>query len=135
MDTNKNPYQVNSAENSPTESEPPRIEDFTASFEIYTSGTKRVFTQTMYHNQSTDVFIENPDPSVIRVKKLGITWDDFFKTLPFSLTKECLITGTKQEFCNTESKKLNFILNDQNSPNALDLEIKKDDKLIVTYGE
>ena len=131
----KSPSIENSTVNLPEVSKSTNTEEFTASFEIYTNGTKRIFTQTMYHNQSNEVYIENPDPSVIYVKKPGITWDNFFKTLPFSLTKERLITGTKQEFCNTESKKLNFILNDQNSPNALDLEIKKDDKLTVTYGE
>lgn len=119
----------------PLASIPPIKEEFTASFEIYTNGTKRVFTQTMYHNQSSDVFIESQDPSVIYVKKPSVTWDNFFKTLPFSLTKDCLITGTKQEFCNTKSKRLNFLLNGQNTPNALDLEIQSGDKLIITYGE
>ena len=120
---------------SPEASESPKIEDLTATFEIYTNGTKRIFTQSMYHNQSTDVFIENPDPSVIHVKKAGVTWAGFFETLPFSLTKECLITGTKQEFCNSESKKLEFTLNGQNTPYALELEIQEDDQLVVTYGK
>ena len=131
----KSPYIDNSTAISPDPSESTRIKDFTATFEIYTNGTKRIFTQSMYHNQSTEVFIENPDPSVIHVKKAGVTWAGFFETLPFSLTKECLITGTKQEFCNTESEKLEFTLNGQNNPDALELEIQKGDQLVVTYGE
>jgi len=131
----KSPDIENSTATLPEASESSKIEEFTASFEIYTNGTKRIFTQGMYHNQSAEVFIENPDPSVIHVKKTGVTWDEFFKTLPFSLTKECLITGTKQEFCNTESKKLEFTLNGQNTPDALEHKIQKGDQLIVTYGE
>lgn len=131
----KSPNIENSTAISPEPSESTRIKDFTATFEIYTNSTKRIFTQSMYHNQSTEVFIENPDPSVIHVKKTGVTWAGFFETLPFSLTKECLITGTKQKFCNSESKKLEFRINGQYNPDALDLEIQKGDQLVITYGE
>ena len=70
----------------PTES--PKQNDFTASFEIYTNGTKRIFTDVKYHNQSQNVFIQNPDPSIIYGKSAGTKRTDFFKTLPFSLSKE-----------------------------------------------
>lgn len=107
--------------------------DFTARFEIYTNGTKRVFSEPKYHRQSTDVFIENPDPHRINIKTTGITWDDFFSTLPLSLTKECLVTGTKQTFCNSDAHKLFFYLNDQENPEALDMTIAPDDFLRVEY--
>lgn len=110
-----------------------KVNGFTASFEIYTNGTKRVFTDLMYHNLSSDVYIAEPDPSVIHVKKAGITWDDFFKTLPFTLTKECLTTGTKQVFCTNQTQKLQFILNDTENPNTLELEIREGDRLVVNY--
>ena len=113
---------------------PPEPTDFTASFEIYTQGTKRIFTQAMYHNQSQDVFIQSPDPSIVYVKKAGITWAEFFGTLPFSLTRECLVTGTKQTFCTTETKKLRFFLNNTETPDVLDLGIQSGDALRVTYG-
>jgi len=105
----------------------------TARFEISTEGTKRVFTQAMYHDQSPDVYLEARNPQLVQVKKADISWDDFFKTLPFSLTKNCLITGTKQTFCSTESKKLRFFLNSVETPDALDLEIQQDDVLRVEY--
>lgn len=108
--------------------------NFTASFEIYTNGEKRIFTQAMYHNQSPDAYIENPDPSIIYVKKDGITWDNFFKTLPFSLTKDCLVTGTKQTFCSNETKKLRFLLNGLDNSDTLKTPIKPGDSLKITYG-
>ncbi len=110
------------------------VTDFTASFEIITNGTKRVFTQAMYHNQSPDAYIDGSDPNSVRVKKSGTTWDDFFKTLPFSLTKECLITGTKQTFCSSETKQLRFFINDVEVPDALDVEIGAGDHLRVVFG-
>lgn len=107
---------------------------FTARFEVVTNGTKRIFTEGKYHNQSTDVYIEKPDPHLIYVKKPEVTWNDFFSTLPFSLTKECLVTGTNQPFCTTETKKLHFYLNGEEAPDALDAVISPDDFLRVEYG-
>jgi hypothetical protein len=118
---------------SPSTQAVPEFLPFTARFEIYTKGTKRIFTDTKYHNQSPDVFIENPDPSIINVTKEKITWDDFFKTLPFSLTKDCLVTGTKQTFCTNDEGRLQFFINGVEDPNALDKEIVKDDFLKVIY--
>lgn len=118
---------------SPTPSFQPT--DFTASFEITTNGTKRIFTQVMYHHQSPDLYIENPNPSTIHIKKSEATWNDFFKTLPFSLTQSCLVTGTKQTFCSTETKKLRFFLNEVETPNALENKIQANDHLRVTYGD
>lgn len=109
------------------------FEPFTASFEIYTLGTKRTFTNSMYHNLSSDIYIESSDPSIIYVKKQNITWRDFFDTLPFSIDEECLVTGTKQTFCTNSQNTLNFYLNDNNHPEALDEIIKPNDLLIIKY--
>jgi hypothetical protein len=108
--------------------------DFTASFEIFTNGTKRIFTDAKYHNQSSDVYIESTNPSRIHVKKAGVRWSDFFETLPFSLTRECLVTGTNQTFCTSETKKLRFFLNGEEVPQALNRPIQAGDSLRVTYG-
>ena len=105
----------------------------TASSEIYTNGTKRIFTASMYHNQSEEVFIESPSPNVVQVKKSGVTWQDFFETLPFSLSKDCLITGTNQTFCTNETGALKFFLNDTEEPHALEQEIMPGDTLLITY--
>lgn len=107
--------------------------NLTASFEVYTPGVKRIFTDPKYHNQSEDVYITAEDPGTIYVKKRGITWDDFFKTLPMKLTKECLTTGTGQQFCNGQGGSLKFFTNDQENPNALDEEIKEGDQLTVRF--
>lgn len=110
--------------------------NLTANFEIEAGGIKRNFSRGMYMNLSKDVYIESPESSnVVHVRKEGVTWNDFFKTLPMSLTKDCLITGTKEEFCSNETKKLKFFVNDVENPDALDEVIKQDDRLRVVYGE
>lgn len=106
-----------------------------ASFAIFTNGTFRIFTDPRYHKQSSDVYVENSaSPNTIIVEKEGITWGDFFKTLPMSLTDECLITGTKQTFCTGEGGTLGFYINGNRVNNALGMEISDGDKLLVSFG-
>lgn len=112
----------------------PQIVEKQASFAIFTNGTLRVFTATMYHNLSSDIYIEASSPGVIQIKKAGLTWHDFFSTLPLKLTHECLTTGTGQTFCTGLNGTLKFYINGKKSVNALDQRVNNGDKLLVTFG-
>lgn len=107
---------------------------FKAAFAIFTNGTFRVFTASMYHNLSNEVYIQADNPNIIHVKKRGVTWSDFFKTLPMELTDTCLTTGTKQTFCTDSKASLRFFLNGQRTDNLLSRVIKPGDKTLITYG-
>lgn len=109
--------------------------DYKASFAIFTHGTFRIFTAAMYHNLSEDVFIQSSNPNIVHVKKSGLTWSDFFATLPFSLDYECLTTGTGQTFCDGLDGQLRFFLNGAEDPDALDREIENGAKLLVSFGD
>ena len=108
--------------------------DRLAGFAIFTNGLYRVFSATMYHNLSPDVYIEANNPNIIQIKKSGITWDDFFKTLPFKLTKDCLTTGTGERFCNSGNRTLKFYLNGVETDDLLEREIQDGDRALITYG-
>lgn len=118
------------SENQPT---PSPFKEFTTSFEIYTLGTKRIFTDSRYPNQSDEVYITASDPNGVIVKKEGITWADFFATLPMKLEKDCITTGTGQVFCTNDTNSLKFYINDSENPNALDEGIKEGNKLRIVY--
>lgn len=117
-----------------TEESQSKIADIKAAFAIFTNGTFRIFTAAMYHNLFADVYIESSNPNIVHVKIANITWDDFFKTLPFKLSKECLTTGTGQSFCTKGNQSLKFYLNGEIDPSALDQVIKDGDQLLVTVG-
>jgi len=109
--------------------------DIKASFLIFTNGTKRTFADTMYHNLSNDVYIESAlNPTIVNVTKSGITWNDFFKTLPFELDTECLVTGTGQKFCDGNQEKLTFYLNGVEESSLLQKEIQSGDQALITFG-
>jgi len=105
----------------------------TAEFKIITNGFQRIFSDSKYHNLSDGVYTTSKDPNKIEVRKENITWSDFFKTLPMSLDKNCLVTGTKQTFCTNENKKLYFYINNTETPDALDNPIQDNDFLLVEY--
>lgn len=110
--------------------------DYKASFAIFTNGSLRDFTSSKYHNLSKDVFVTSENPSIVNVKKKGITWNDFFKTLPspMKLSKDCLITGTGEEFCTNKAQSLKFYLNGIKDDNLLSKTIRNGDKALITYG-
>jgi len=108
--------------------------DFTATFKIVTNGTNRTFTATMYHELSPDAFINADNPDTIHVTKSNTTWGDFFKTLPFKLDNECLVTGTGQTFCTNTSNSLKFYLNGNLDMLALEKVINEGDDLLISYG-
>lgn len=106
-----------------------------ASFAIFTNGTFRVFTASMYHNLSEDVYIQEDNPNIVHITKPGITWANFFSTLPFKLTHDCLTTGTKETFCTGANGLLRFYLNGSLDQSALDKEVNVSDQLLVTFGK
>ncbi|MBI1919066.1 hypothetical protein HYS29_00565 [Candidatus Microgenomates bacterium] len=114
--------------------------NITASFTIITDKITRSFTNPKYHNQSAQVYIQADNPSIVYVKKTGITWDDFFKTLPMKLTKDCLVTGDGETLCNgqclpagRQGGTLKFYLNDIETPDLLDKEIKQNDQILIKF--
>ena len=108
--------------------------DIKASFTIITDKITRSFKAEKYHHQSLEVYIENPDPTIVHVTKKGVTWDDFFKTLPMKLSKDCLVTGDGETLCNSKNGNLKFYLNDVETPDLLDKEIKNGDKILIEFG-
>lgn len=108
-------------------------ENVTATFTIITENITRSFKAEKYHNLSPDVYIEASDPTIVHVKKMGITWDDFFKTLPMKLTKQCLITGDGETLCNNKDSSLKFYLNNIETPDLLEKRINEGDKALIKF--
>lgn len=110
--------------------------DGRASFSVFTNGDLRVFTDSKYHNQSPDVFITAEANNIVNIKKNGVTWQQFFDSLPapMRVTSECLYTGTGQVFCNRNAKSLKFYKNGKLVINLLQQSIVDGDKVLISYG-
>ncbi len=131
--TNTPPEQpINNSQPSPSPSPQQEI-NIKASFTIITDNITRSFINPKYHNKSPDVFITSDNPTVINVKKPGITWSNFFDTLPMKLTKDCLITGDGERLCDTENGSLRFYLNNIEDMNLLDKEIQNNNQALIKF--
>ena len=99
-------------------------------------GRLEFFSDAKYHNRSADVYIASEDPNIIVVKKRGVTWKEFFDSLPapFKLESDCLLTGTGQQFCTDEREKLTFMLNGEEVNDILQRKIREGDKLLISFG-
>ena len=114
--------------------EAPENKENKSAFAIFTNGTFRPFTALMYHNLSPYAYITAENPNVVIIEKEGIMWKDFFNSLPFELTKDCLTTGTRQTFCTGKSGVLKFYLNGGRDDDLLVRTINDGDKALVTFG-
>lgn len=112
----------------------PKEVSIKAGFAIMTNGIFRDFSDPKYHNQSPDVYIDSSNVNIVNIKKDGITWQDFFSTLPMTVAKDCLRTGTGQLFCNGTDGRLVFYLNGEIVDNVLERQIENGDRLLITYG-
>lgn len=117
------------------ESNLPVNEPVAATFLIYLHGLPKELKNADFFNQSSRVFISTANPRVVQVKTLGVTWDDFFETLPMTFSKECLVSEVNQEFCTYNDLKLYYYLNGKEEEDIFSKEIKNGDKLLVTYGD
>lgn len=131
----KNPSSPSAIPTPPFAASPTVSLPFTAHFLIFTDGTRRVFTDSRYHNLSSDIYISPEKPNSVMVNKANITWDGFFATLPMKLTKDCLTTGTGQNFCSNNSRQLMFYINGESAPDALSRPINPGDRLLVSFGQ
>lgn len=107
---------------------------YKASFSVYTNGTKRGFNEPEFLERDERAYMTESEPDVIRIKKTGITWGQFFETLPIQIYKDCLLFNTGYIYCNTSSKTVKFYINGLKEDNALDLGIRNGDRLLITYG-
>ena len=88
----------------------------------------------MYHKRSSEVYLLPDNPQIVYVAREGATWEMFFQTLPMSLTRECLITGTKETFCTSSQGALRFFINGEEDENALARPFAANDRLLIAYG-
>jgi hypothetical protein len=72
---------------------------------------------------------------VVQVRRAGVTWGDFFATLPMEVTAECLTTGTGERFCSGGAGELQFYVNGERDQGVLGRVIENGDQLLVSYGD
>lgn len=92
----------------------------------YQSGKNQVLHKHFhFHDWQDDVIHRHAD---------GLTLSDFFSSLGFSLTNDCLITDDGRELCQDEGKELMLFVNGERIMDVVSYIPQDSDRILVYYG-
>ena len=110
-----------------------------ADFALYIRGERYDFNQERFVSDEEDELSENVHihgerVSVVHVHREGTTWREFFDSLGFELTDQCLTTPEGEQFCNSEAEGLSFVLNGVKLDAMAFQDITNIDRALISFG-
>ena len=110
-----------------------------ADFALYIHGERYDFSQERFLSDEEDELSENvhihePFHDVVHVHREGTTWREFFGSLGFELTDECLTLPEGDQYCNSETERLSFILNGVRVDALAFQDITDIDRALISFG-
>ncbi len=81
------------------------------------------------------IHLHDNNDEVIHRHDPGVTLGDFFGSLGFTLTDECITTDTEDAFCSTDDEQLLFFVNGKPLENPASYVNKEEDRILVYFGE
>ncbi len=99
----------------------------------------RTFNQERFFSTTDEELSENVhlhEPFlVVHVHREGTTWREFFHSLGFELTDQCLTTPEGDTYCTTETKRLSFIVNGVRGDGLAFQDITDIDRALISFGD
>jgi len=109
-----------------------------ADFALYIRGERYDFNQERFFSNAEDELSENVhihEPFlVVHVHREGTTWREFFSSLGFELTDECLTLPEGEQLCSSEGERLSFILNGVRVDALAFQDITDIDRALISFG-
>lgn len=109
-------------------------------FIVYLDGQSYDFTDDKYQSKAAHVLhahvhLHDNNDDVIHRHERDITLADFFHSLGFTLTDECITTDEDETFCSGDTQKLQLYVNGEATSTIADYENKEEDQLLLYYGD
>ncbi len=110
-----------------------------ADFALYIRGERYDFNQPRFISDEADelsgnVHIHNPRHHVVHVHREGTTWREFFDSLGFELTDQCLTTPDGERLCASDTERLSFVLNGVRLDSLAFVDITDIDRALISFG-
>jgi len=110
-----------------------------ADFLVAINGQLWDFTADKYQSSSTqkladDIHLHDHQGNVLHRHASGITIGDFFSSLGFTLSNDCLITDTKETYCGDEENVLQVYVNGEKVTAAATYIPAEEDQILVYFG-
>jgi len=93
------------------------------------------FFSTVEVELSENVHIHGPFHDIVHVHREGTTWREFFHSLGFELTDECLTLPEGEQLCNSERERLSFIVNGVRVDGLAFQDITDIDRALISFGD
>lgn len=111
-----------------------------ADFALYIDGERYNFDQERFYSTAEEKLSENvhlhrPWHVVVHVHRESTTWREFFDSLGFELTDECITLPEGERFCTSGTKQLSFILNGVKVDTLAFEDITDIDRVLISYGD
>jgi len=109
-------------------------------FIVSLDGTTYDFTDDQYQSKPNrtlhaHIHLHDNNDKVIHRHDHDITIADFFNSLGFTLTDECVITDTGLEYCSNGEKKLQLYVNNQQISPFTSYVNQEEDRILLFYGK
>ncbi len=110
-----------------------------ADFALYIRGERYDFGQERFVSDEEDelsgnIHLHGERSSVVHVHREGTTWREFFDSIGFELTDQCLTTPEGEQFCDSEAERLSFVLNGVKLDAMAFQDITNIDRALISFG-
>ena len=111
-----------------------------ADFALYIRGERYDFNHERFFSTvevelSENVHIHEPFHDIVHVHREGTTWREFFHSLGFELTDECLTLPEGEQLCNSERERLSFMVNGVRVDGLAFQDITDIDRALISFGD
>ena len=110
-------------------------------FIVFLDGEKYDFTDDKYQSlpghepKHKHIHLHDNEDDVIHRHDHGITLADFFDSLGFTLTDECITTDTEKMFCSDDTNQLMLFINGASTSTIASYVNQEEDRLLMYYGD
>lgn len=109
-------------------------------FIVYLDGQQYDLTADKYqttntHSNHAHIHLHDNVGHVIHRHEHNVTLGEFFNSLGFGLTNDCITTDTNQTFCTDETNQLLLFVNGKTEADIVEYVNKEEDELLLFYGD
>ena len=108
-------------------------------FLVHLAGETKKFDADKYQTTSMQtvhqhIHLHDNNGEIIHRHGHGVTMSDFFDSLGYIVTEDCITTDTAEAFCSTATEQLQFFVNGELTDDLANYVNQEEDRLLIFYG-